>query len=104
VDYRNIKRAFVFTKALRRLSIGLRGSEAFVLLSVSFGYCNAQQVYEYLMHMQRRHNWNQVDEALKKLQRLGYLQRNSNKYSLSILGRNTLNDLEQLVRDCRTDK
>src|SRR5438045_925514 len=108
MSYRNLNRAFVLNKAMvsyhRSSGVLMRSSDVFVLLSLSFGCDSIISVQAYLKRFYRTFSLNEVSAKLQRLQGLEYVERSGVKWILTIAGRNALNELERLVRDCRYDK
>jgi predicted GTPase len=116
MDYRNIKRWFVINKALnsynKEHSRTLKHSDLALIFAIAFSSDhsigpNIEELHKYLSSFNRGFRFDRLQERLNQFKAANLVHSAGNRplrYSLTINGKNVLNELETRCRDTRYDK
>lgn len=116
MELRNLKRWFVINKSIKtynkRNNTRFKSSDIALLLAVSFASDNIngssiEEIHSYLFSFNRGFRFDRLNERLSILIDLNLINKDDNRpvrYSLTIAGRNVLNELENRCRITRIDK
>jgi hypothetical protein len=114
-DFRNLKRALCFNRALRKHNKRnipkLNPSSVFILLAVydilKDPPCTTSTILEFLERNKHTYSSTVVNSAIKLFKENGWVEVSNTypaRYTLTVEGMNTLNELERRVRVERSDK
>jgi hypothetical protein len=116
MDYRNIKRWFVINKALKTYNKGNNTSykHSDIALIFALTFCSdhtngpsIEELHKYLSSFNRGFRFDRLQERLNQFISSNLVHSAGNRpvrYSLTINGKNVLNELETRCRDTRYDK